>query len=63
MWFENLCRLGPSYGYCPKPKKTVIVVDKKDEESANACFHKNSGIRSSMVTVSLVDLLAAKSSL
>ena len=38
MWFEKLCQLWPSYGYYPEPKKTVIVVDKKDEESANACF-------------------------
>ena len=44
MWFEKLCRLGPSYGYYPEPKMTVIVVDKKDEESGNACFH-NSGIK------------------
>ena len=41
MWFEKLCRLGPSYGYYPEPKKTVIVVEKKDEESENACFHKS----------------------
>ena len=39
MWFEKLCQLGPSYGYYPEPKKTVIVVDEKDEESANVCFH------------------------
>ena len=44
VWFERLCRLGPSYGYYPEPKKTVIVVDEKYEESANACFH-NSGIK------------------
>ena len=44
MWIQKLCRLGPSYGYYPEPKKTVIVVDIKDEESANACFH-NSGIK------------------
>ena len=42
MWFEKLCQLWPSYGYYPELMKTVIVVDKKDEESANACFH-NSG--------------------
>ena len=45
MWFEKLCRSGPSYGYYPEPKKTVIIVDEKDEESVNACFH-NSGNRS-----------------
>ena len=44
VWFEKLCRFGPSYGYYPEPKKAVIVVDEKDEESANACFH-NSGIK------------------
>ena len=33
-----------SGSHYPEPKKTVIVVDEKDEESANACCH-NSGIK------------------
>ena len=44
VYIDKLCQLGTSYGYYPEPMKTVIVVDKKDEESANACFH-NSGIK------------------
>ena len=62
VFIDKLCQLGTSYGYYPEPKKTVIVVDKKDEESANACFH-NSGIKVFNGYLSLVDLLAAKSSL
>ena len=37
-WFENLCELGPAYGYYPEPQKTVVVVDELDEAVANACF-------------------------
>ena len=43
-------------------KKTVIVVDENDEESANACFH-NSDIKIINGYHFLVDLLAAKSPL
>ena len=38
VWFEKLCQLGPSYGYYPEPKKTVIVVDEKDEVSQMPVF-------------------------
>ena len=38
-WFQKLCQLGPSYGYYPEPKKTVVVVDENDTDAANACFH------------------------
>ena len=27
-WFEKLCSMGPRYGYCPEPKKAVLIVDK-----------------------------------
>ncbi|KAL5506022.1 hypothetical protein EMCRGX_G007585 [Ephydatia muelleri] len=37
-WFDNLCKLGPAYGYYPEPQKTVVVVDEVDEAEANACF-------------------------
>ena len=38
-WFDNLCKLGPVYGYYPEPpQKTVVVVDEVDEAEANACF-------------------------
>eukprot|EP00731_Ephydatia_muelleri_P028196 Em0019g1069a len=37
-WFDNLCNLGPAYGYYPEPQKTVVVVDEVDKAEANACF-------------------------
>ena len=37
-WFDDLCKLGPAYGYYPEPQKTVVVVDAVDEAEANACF-------------------------
>ena len=37
-WFDDLCKLGPAYGYYPEPQKTVVVVDEVDEAGANACF-------------------------
>eukprot|EP00731_Ephydatia_muelleri_P004744 Em0002g920a len=37
-WFDNLCKLGPAYGYYPEPQKTVVVVDEVDKAEANACF-------------------------
>ena len=36
-WFDNLCKLGPAYGYYPEPQKTVVLVDEVDEAEAN-CF-------------------------
>ena len=38
-WFKKVCQLGPSYGYYPEPKKTVVVVDENDVDAANASFH------------------------
>ena len=37
-WFEKLCLMGPKYGYYPKPKKTILIVDKEYNSEAHAQF-------------------------
>ena len=37
-WWENLCNIGPLYGYYPNARKTWLVVREDQLEEANATF-------------------------
>ena len=37
-WWENLCNIGPLYGYYPYAGKTWLVVHEDQLEEANATF-------------------------
>ena len=39
-WWVKLCDIGPSFGYFPKPSKTVLIVkDLKYLPTAKSLFH------------------------
>ena len=37
-WFDKLSELRPDFGYYPEPRKTILVVDLKDEAETHGLF-------------------------
>ena len=37
-WWSHLCKIGPSYGYYPKPSKSILIVKEGNLESAKELF-------------------------
>ena len=40
-WRDQLCTMGPKYGYYPQASKTILIVKERFEEKAKAIFGKN----------------------
>ena len=47
IWWEELCKSGPNYGYFPLPKKTVLIVKPEYHERASKIF-ENTNIKISI---------------
>ena len=43
-WWDQLCTMGPKYGYFPRASKTILIVKERFEAKAKAIFGK-SGIK------------------
>ena len=43
-WWDQLCTMGPKYGYFPQASKTILIVKERFEVKAKAIFGK-SGIK------------------
>ena len=43
-WWDQLCTMGPKYGYFPQASKTILIVKERFEAKAKAIFGK-SGIK------------------
>lgn len=37
-WWEQICNIGPQYGYLPQPKKTILIVSETDKNKAQQIF-------------------------
>ena len=42
-WWIHLCKIGPGYGYFPKPSKSILIVKEDNLDTANTLF-KDTGL-------------------